>query len=179
MDGKVVDNLKFLGRTIRRTSEGFTWEADEKHVRLLLEENGMSSCKPLSTPMCREDDDGCLHAQGPEPLPMESTEASLYRRSVARLNYLALDRPDISVAVNKLARTMSNPRVGNEVALKRVLRYLQGAPICRMTFLMQQACSRLVGLSDGDWAGCKVVRKSTSGNAVLIGTHLIHFSSRT
>ena len=179
LNGKIVDSLKFLGRTIRKKEDGYTWEADEKHVRLLLEENEMSNCKPLSTPMCREDADDCLHAQGPEPPHMETADASLYRRSVARLNYLALDRPDIAVAVNRLARTMSSPRLGNEVALKRVLRYLQGAPVCRLTFSMQHLSSRLVGLSDSDWAGCKATRKSTSGNAVLLGAHLIHFSSRT
>ena len=179
VNGKTVDSLKFLGRTIRKTADGYTWEADEKHVRLLLEESEMRDCKPLSTPMCREDADECLRAQGPEPLHMESADASLYRRSVARLNYLALDRPDIAVAVNRLARTMSSPRIGNEVALKRVLRYLQGVPVCRLTFPMQHLSLRLVGLSDSDWAGCKVTRKSTSGNAVLLGAHLIHFSSRT
>ena len=46
---------------------------------------------------------------------MGKREAAMFRRSVARLNYLSLDRPDPSVAVNSLARNMARPLVGDEI----------------------------------------------------------------
>ena len=33
--------------------------------------------------------------------------------------------------------------------------------------------------TDADWAGCKVTRKSTSGGAIMRGTHCIKFWSKT
>ncbi len=58
-----------------------------------------------------------------QPLSWEETtlcprEASEYRASSARLNYLALDRPDILFASKEVSRRMSSPRNGDWVALK-------------------------------------------------------------
>ena len=36
----------------------------------------------------------------------------------------------------------------------------------------------LVVLTDSDWAGCKVTRRSTTGIVVKLGGHLLHFSSK-
>ena len=42
---------EFLGRSIRWTSEGIIWEADEKHVENLLQEHGMTMANPVGTPI--------------------------------------------------------------------------------------------------------------------------------
>lgn len=175
--GEATDQVKFLGRTIRRTPTGFTWEADCKHAKILLEENGLETCKPLGLPMGRDESESTPTDRTEKP-PMESKEATLFRRSAARLNYLSLDRPDIAVAVNRLARCMANPKVGDEVALKRVLRYLHGQPVCKLTFNFQDKTTKITALSDSDWAGCKITRKSTTGLAIFLGEHLLHFGSK-
>ena len=126
----IVKQVKFLGRTIRREADGFTWEADTKHVRILLEESGMEDCKSLSLPLAREDEQ--LDDNNMEEKEMNIDQAKQFRRAVARLNYLALDRPDIAVAVNRLARCMAKPLVLDDLPLKRVLRYLKGRPRCQM-----------------------------------------------
>ena len=59
---------------------------------------------------------------------MQNLEATKYRRGVARINYLAQDRPDLAVAANLLARSMAHPKVGDEIKLKRVIRYLKSHP---------------------------------------------------
>ena len=50
-------------------------------------------------------------------------DASQYRAVVARLNYLAADRPDIAFAVKEFARSMSAPTQGSRDRLKRLGRY--------------------------------------------------------
>ena len=55
---------------------------------------------------------------------MSPDEARMYRGLVARANYLAQDRTDISIAVKELCRHMSSPRDSNWRALKRLARYL-------------------------------------------------------
>ena len=64
---------------------------------------------------------------------LEASEASKYRESVARANYIARNRTDIAFATKKLSRGMSKPNKGNTRALKRLSRYLmegQSANIC-------------------------------------------------
>ena len=43
---------------------------------------------------------------------LETEQATLYRAMVARLNYLAADRSDLSFSVKELARTRANPPEG-------------------------------------------------------------------
>ena len=94
------------------------------------------------------------------------------------MNYLALDRADLGVATNHLARMMAQPRVGDEVALKRVARYLKGRPICRTRFEMQEQCQEITTYTDSDWAGCRLTRRSTSGWAIFMGKHVLQSACR-
>ena len=97
---------------------------------------------------------------------------------MARLNYLAVDRADIGVATNHLARMMAQPRIGDEVALKRVGRYLKGRPICKIKFEMQEPCMMITAHTDSDWAGCRLTRRSTSGSAIFLGKHVLQFACK-
>ena len=44
-----IKQLKFLGRRITSTQNGFEWEADPKHVRTLLEELGVGGLQSSIT----------------------------------------------------------------------------------------------------------------------------------
>ena len=55
-------------------------------------------------------------------------QSSKYRAIVARCNYLSPGRPDIAFSVKELCRRMSAPSQADYLALKRLGRYLQGAP---------------------------------------------------
>ena len=73
---------------------------------------------------------------------------------------------------------MARPRVSDVQTLTSALRYLKGQPMLGITFPWQPVPVELVVLTDSDWAGCKVTRRSTTGIVVILGGHLLHFSSK-
>lgn len=85
---------------------------------------------------------------------------------MGRLLFLCLfTRPDITIAVNRLAQHNADPQPRHFASAKRVLRYLKGTRDLRMRFgatLNNPKGDRLnshggleglVGFSDSDWAG--------------------------
>ena len=119
--------IKFLGRTIGRNERGFYWEEDSKHRDVLLEDWGLVYCNGVSTlvattEQCEEDK---VNAQ--------DFDATTYRMSAARLNYLAQDRPDIAFAANFLARSMAHPRLGDEETSHPVF---EGSPPLPLEFCL-------------------------------------------
>ena len=102
----------------------------------------------------------------------------MYRRIVARLNYLAPDRIDIQFAVKECARYMSAPRGNHWAALVRIGRYLKGRPRLVMKFGFQDESSIVTTFTDSDWAGCRRTAKSTSGGIVTMGGHVINNYAR-
>ena len=67
-------------------------------------------------------------------------EATLYRSVVMRMNYLAIDRPDLQWSVRRCAKHMSRPRKEDFEKLKREARYLKGSPRgkCRFGFAKKE-----------------------------------------
>ena len=61
---------------------------------------------------------------------MNTEEAKAYRRAVARINFMAQDRCDLSSSVNVLSQSMANPREGDDGLVKRVIRYIKRYPLC-------------------------------------------------
>ena len=93
--------------------EGIEYEAGQRHAELIIRELEMESARSMSTP-------GTIDRQPEDDDEKELTgkEATKYRRLVARLNYIAQDRPDIQYAVKKLATSMSKPTNRNWQELK-------------------------------------------------------------
>ena len=74
---------------------------------------------------------------------------------------------------------MATPTVGALKKLKRLGRYLVGNPRLTTQYAWQGNETIVTGYSDSDWAGCRVIAKSTSGGAIMIGSHFIKGWSRT
>ena len=110
---------------------------------------------------------------------MEAPGASLYRAVVAIANYIAQYRPDLQYAFKELCRRMSDPSEACLTKLKRLGRYLKGQPRAVSMFLWQEAQISLDVFTDANWAGCKASRKSTSGGAILLGSHCVRSWSKT
>ena len=89
----------------------------------------MSECNPVPTPYVKpvatRGSSPCV-AGGAEAKAMSPADATLYRRAAARINYVALDRPDLSFASRVASSCMSNPKEGDDVIIKRIIRYLKG-----------------------------------------------------
>ena len=110
---------------------------------------------------------------------LDSEWATRYRAMVARMNYLTQDRSDLCFTVKELAREMSSPTMASWKALKKLARYILGAPRVVTCYPYQTFDGNINIHSDTDWAGCARTRRSTTGTIVLLGSHLIKGSSTT
>jgi hypothetical protein len=198
--GDGPDNVKtatFLNRNLSWSPDGYVLSGDGKHVKMLLEEWGMETCNSVDNPIASKsgvDDRGTRRAPSgvyvgdleslPEMIideernertPMDLNEAWKFRRGAARINYMAQDRVDLAVAAQHLSQCMAKPQTGDEMALKRVIRYLKGHPTCEMLFAYQGENAPMTIMTDSDWAGDVGTRKSTSGGIIRMNSHIISF----
>ena len=112
-------------------------------------------------------------AGGSEAKAMSPADATMYRRAAARINYIALDRPDLSFASRVASSSMSNPKEGDDQVIKRIIRYLKGKPRVAIRYQFQMESEGIIVYTDSDWAGDVETRKSTSGGVVCRDSHTI------
>lgn len=176
--------VRILNRVISWDDDGITYEADQRHAEIVVRELGLEAGRPVTTPGSRDDAGKMSAVKVDNALTKDSEyeahdallqgqEATKFRAITARLNYLAQDRPDLQYAVKEVARRMASPRHGDWLALKRIGRYLLGAPRAVQKYWWQCMPSELSTFVDSDWAGCKTTCRSTSGGAVLLGGHTL------
>lgn len=147
------------------------------YVDTILDLFGMSDCAPAPTPMVEVPDP----SDGPEIGSDEYNEMKTtpYRQLVGCIMYLAYcTRPDISAAVNKLARCVSNPSTKHWKAGKRVLRYLQGTRTLGLVFDGTHE-PILSGYADASWADEDHARRSSCGYLFHLGNSLISWNAYT
>ena len=101
-----------------------------------------------------------------ESVPMSARDATKYRAITARLNYFAQDRIDLQFSCKEASRRMSRPCQDDWQMLKRIARYLRGAPRFVQMFEWQALPASIDIYTDSDWAGCKSTCRSTSGGIV-------------
>ena len=166
-----LKDVSILNRLVSYTDSFTTYEADPRHVQILVRELGVTEAKPVSSPGTAQPD------QDYKPLSPERTQ--VYRSLTMRAAYLSMDRPDIIYAVKEAARDMSKPDEKSRLKLKRLARYLAGKPRLVWTYADQEWVGKFVIKSDSDDAGCKVTRKSTSSGFLFHGSHLIKCYSST
>ena len=97
----------------------------------------------------------------------------MFRRAAARINYVALDRPDLCFASRVASSHMSCPKEGDDKLIKRIIRYLKGKQRVAIRYKFQEESEGIVVYTDSDWAGDIESRKSTSGGVVCRGSHTI------
>ena len=173
-DGEVKE-ARVLNRTIRVNEEGWHYEADQRHADLIIKALNLEGAKGVKTP--GEDEKAWKEQENAEAL--KGREATEFRATAARANYLALDRADIQYAVKEICRGMANPTRGDLQKLKRLGRYLIEHPRSITHYPFQGEQEEISGFSDSDWAGCRRTAKSTSGGAVMRGMHCLKTWSST
>ncbi|XP_071741161.1 uncharacterized protein [Rutidosis leptorrhynchoides] len=150
----------FLGVEVIRTKDGLLL-SQHNHIRDILSAQDMEGAKEFTTPM-----------RHTSPLiPNNSStevDATSFSKVVSQLQYLALTRPDISFATNKLSQFMHKPSDDHWQTLKRLLRYLKGT-IYHGLFLRNDQLLTLSAFSNSDWGGSKDYGSSTTGYVVYLG----------
>ena len=110
----VILNIELL-----RDDDGGITLLQSHYVEKILSRFGYIDCKLSPTPY-----DGSVLLQKNQRIARDQLK---YSQIIGSLMYLAsATRPDISFAVSKLSRFMSNPGDDHWHALERVLRYLRG-----------------------------------------------------
>ena len=164
---------RILNRVIRWLDNSIEYECDPRQIERLIAECGLEGAKTVATPGVKatfkelEEDSA--------ELPNQLNTA--FRGAAARANYLSADRLDVQFACKEICRWMSKPSMHAWKALKRVCRYLVGAP--RLVYVFErQTVDAIDVYTDTDQSGCPLTRKSTSGGCVMLGKHAVkHWSS--
>ncbi|XP_028088136.1 uncharacterized protein LOC114288742 [Camellia sinensis] len=104
------------------------------------------------------------------------SQPSLYRSLISGLQYLAITRPDIALAVNQACQHMQCPTNAHFALVKRMLRYVKGTLAQGLFFTPGPFI--LTSYTDSNWAGDCLDRRSTSGFCVFIGLNLISWYAK-
>ena len=107
----------------------------------------------MTSPIVKRD----LHNDGELP----SAQVTTYRSLTMRGTYLAQGRHDIQHTTKELATEMKTPTNEGWMRLKRMGRYLKGAPRCVQRNRRQSNVPELRVDVVSDWAGDRACRKST------------------
>ena len=83
-------------------------EADPRHVAMVLRDLELEKSTPVVTVIAKRSKSAeLLLFAGAKPL--NSEDITLYTSATMRVNYLSLDRPDLSFAAGRQARGMTSP----------------------------------------------------------------------
>lgn len=114
----------------------------EKYIKEIIERFRLENCKGSQTP-------AILYVQKKLKLINSNT---LYQETVRTLNYISMcTRPDISFAVQNVARKMQNPTEDDWNAVKRIIQYLKSTKDFKLTYT-KNTNSKLVRYSDVSYA---------------------------
>ncbi|GKB90101.1 RNA-directed DNA polymerase [Tanacetum coccineum] len=159
----------FLRIEICRSAHG-THLNQRKYILDLLQDAGLTTCKPAPSPMPTH-----LKLSADKGTPL--TNVGVYRRLVGRLLYLTMTRPEISYVVQHLSQFVAEPKDTHLYAALYLLRYLKGS-ISKGLFYPQQSQLKVTGFSDADWANFLMTRRSLTGYCIFLGHALISWKTK-
>ena len=163
-----IQEARLLNRTITWDNQGILWEADTRHVDIVLQQTGVTNS--VTTPLVKEK---ASEIDNEEDTELDREGAEAYRSMAMRIGYLSQDRPDLQRVTRELAKGLQKPTTRHLTMLKRAARYLRAQPRLAQRFVYQKGFSKLTGWSDTDHAGCIRTRKSTTGGAIMAGKNTL------
>ena len=151
---KTGDKNYFLGKVIERTARGYSVEAIPKYIRNVINVVGLDKAKPVMTPSVKR-------TPTTESLvELESERRAMCRTVVGKLLYMCQ---------KETARKITCPTESDEMNLKRIVRYLNGAPSAKSLIEIFTPSKFVNVYTDSDWGGQATTCKSTSGGVVQWG----------
>lgn len=161
----------YVGMELKRDREARTISISQSgYISRMLQRFGLLDAKEVVTPIepsVKLMDDSSRDA---EDCP--------YREAIGCLNYVStISRPDITFAVNTLARFSGKQRLVHWNAVKRVMRFLKGTIDYSITYGGSEEVG-LTGYCDSDWGGDELERKSTSGYVFTLNSGPVAWSSQ-
>ena len=157
----------FLGIEVQPTAMGLMLR-QQKYILDILTRAGMTSCKPVDTPISTSKVTILL-----DPLFFDPTR---FRQIMSALQYLTFMRPDICFAVNRVCQILHAPTDSHWGAVKHILRYLRGTTTYGL-HITRSSSFALHGFTNADWAGSTDDRKSTGSYLIFFGQTPISWKS--
>ena len=170
----------FVGLNINRDRPNKTLHlSSPSYIEKVLAKFNMTECNPVRIPA----EPSLRLSRDMEPADVETTakmRSIPYRQVIGSLMYAAITfRPDITYAVNQLARFCENPGESHWSAAKKVLKYLASTRRFGLQFTGAGIdIDTLSAFSDADYAGDTDTRRSTSGFVFMFNQGAITWSSR-
>ena len=161
----------YLGIEVNQHSGGITLN-QSRYAQKILQEEGMSQCNPVQTPM----EAGLKLSRADGEREIDATE---FRENIGCLHYLLHTRPYMAYSVGVLSRYMHCPKDSHGTAMKQCLRYLRGSTNLGLTFQrMMSKVPRLLGYSDSSYNNDVDDGKSTTGHIFYLGESPITWHSQ-
>ena len=166
--------LNILWRTVSfHENFGYTWVSDAKHVTELIENMGLKGCKPVTTPGTKDSVKNLADAED----ELDKYEKKFFRSCAGKLMYHSIDDPRVQFETCMVMSAMARPRVMDKARLRRVVRYLAGAPRVEWRFQYQKQGVKCYVLCDADHASDEETRRSTSSAQAFVGQNMIDTES--
>ena len=135
-------------------------EANPKYIRNVINVLGLEEAKPVMTPSVKR-------TPTTESLvKLEGERRAMYTTVVGKLLCMCQERADVMYSVKETARKIACPTESDEMNLKRIVRYLKGAPGAKSLIEIITAPKFVNVYTDSDWAGQATTCRSTSGGVV-------------
>ena len=171
--GGEVSSGKHLKRTIAHVEGfGFTWEGDPVYAEEIVKGLGLERCKGSDLPATKGIGSNVREAD--DFLDEEMT--AKFRHLTGMALYASLDRPTIQFAVSEIARGMSQPKVIDELKLRKLAKYLKKNPREIWLYEYQTCPGELWIYTDSDWATDEQTRRSMSCSVERFGKHIVESS---
>lgn len=167
---KTVSTNMFLGIEISHPYPEMIRFSQGHYARTLLNRHNLSDCKKAGSPIER-----MMEGNKEKCMSHEMTE---YNSLIGGLQYLSNNtRPDISFAVNHLARFLTNPSQEHMQAARQVLRYIANNPDQGIEFTRHDQQAILEAYTDADFAADPSTSRSTSGMLIRLASGPICWKS--
>jgi hypothetical protein len=178
------DHFQYVCLDVQLDRESRTAYTNQSgYIAKVLEQFGMSNCRPRYTPM----EEGLKLS--PSPVQgnraetgeySEPVDQSVYRQAVGSLLYIALgSRPDIAYAATTLGRYSSNPDQRHWTTVKQLLRYLKATASKKLAISPASRPNSIVAFADADLGGETHTGKSTTGYLLYVVRNLVLQKSKS